>query len=94
MATRSQGDTYGYQSQTTYVPSLDAALAVATNIESTTQAQPADATCHAYHAIVAALRGEPAPKCTFTVPYRFIGQCDCTPASAEAGVEESGVEGV
>lgn len=38
------GDTYGYQSQTTYFPHLDAALAVATNVETDSQAQPADAT--------------------------------------------------
>ena len=74
------GDTYGYQSQTSYIPHLDAALAVATNIEREDQAQPADATCHAYHAIVAALNGQPAPTCTFTVPHRFIGECKCTHA--------------
>ena len=76
------GDTYGYQSQATYFPHLDAALAVATNIERPDQAQPADATCHAYHAIVAALKGEPAPTCTFTVPHRFIGECKCSKGDA------------
>ena len=71
------GDTYGYQSQTTYLPALSAALAVATNVETSSQAQPAAATCYAYNAIVAVLQGTPPPSCTFTVPHRFVGTCSC-----------------
>jgi hypothetical protein len=71
------GDTYGYQSQTTYFPKLDFALAVATNVETSSQAQPADATCLAYNAIAAVLQGAPAPSCTFHVPHHFIGTCKC-----------------
>lgn len=77
------GDTYGYQSQTTYFPARPGvegfALAVATNVETTNQAQPADATCHAYHALVAAMSGTPPPRCHFTVPHHFIGRCTCVP---------------
>merc|ERR1712194_918795 len=35
------GDTYGYQSQTTYFPADDFALTVGTNVETFSQAQPA-----------------------------------------------------
>lgn len=73
------GDTYGYQSQTTYFPDLDFVISVATNVETNTQAQPADFTCVAYHEVKAALEGTVAPKCTFTVPHRFIGTCSCSP---------------
>ena len=72
------GDTYGFQSQTTYFPGLDFVLTIATNVETNSQAQPADATCLGYHAVVAAMQGTPAPKCTFTVPRHFIGTCTCT----------------
>ena len=72
------GDTYGYQSQTTYFPEHDFVLTVATNVETTTQAQPADATCVGYHAVLAAMQGTTPPKCTFTVPHHFIGTCKCT----------------
>lgn len=72
------GDTYGYQSQTTYFPELDFVLSVATNIETASQAQPADTTCLAYHEVAAVLKGTAAPSCTFTVPRRFIGTCKCS----------------
>jgi len=72
------GDTYGYQSQTTYFPEQDFVLSVATNVETTSQAQPADFTCIAYHEVKAVLDGTVAPKCTFTVPHRFIGTCSCS----------------
>lgn len=72
------GDTYGYQSQTTYFPGLDFALAVATNVETASQAQPADFTCSAYHEIEAAMKGIKARSCTFSVPFRFIGKCSCS----------------
>lgn len=72
------GDTYGYQSQTTYFPGMDFVISVATNVETSSQAQPADTTCLAYHALMAAMQGASAPTCTFTVPHRFIGTCTCT----------------
>jgi len=71
------GDTYGYQSQTTYIPDLDLVISVATNVETAKQAQPADFTCHAYHELKAVLTGTKAPHCTFIVPQRFIGKCLC-----------------
>eukprot|EP00439_Symbiodinium_sp_Y106_P039661 s233_g4.t2 len=71
------GDTYGYQSQTTYIPGFDFVISVATNVETAKQAQPADFTCHAYHELKAVLTGTAAPRCTFIVPQRFIGKCVC-----------------
>jgi len=71
------GDTYGYQSQTTYFPGLDLVLTVATNIETASQAQPAETTCLLYHAIAATLAGKPLPQCSFKVPHQFIGECAC-----------------
>ena len=71
------GDTYGYQSQTTYFPGDGFALAVATNVETSSQAQPADFTCSAYHEVRAAIQGAPPPNCTFVVPHHFIGVCTC-----------------
>ena len=73
------GDTYGYQSQATYAPGLDFALSVGTNVETNSQAQPAEATCLAYNEIAALLAGKPPPSCTFVVPHRFIGTCSCIP---------------
>ena len=69
------GDTYGYQSQTTYVDGI--VLTVGTNIEREDQAQPADLTCQLYNSIKAIDSGHAPPNCTFTVPYRFIGTCKC-----------------
>mmetsp|Transcript_95 Transcript_95/g.258 ORF Transcript_95/g.258 Transcript_95/m.258 type:complete len:439 (-) Transcript_95:49-1365(-) len=71
------GDTYGFQSQTTYIPEQDFVITIGTNIETNSQAQPADFTCLAYHALVAAMSGMPKPHCNFTVPRRFIGTCSC-----------------
>lgn len=71
------GDTYGYQSQTTYFPSQDFVLAVATNIETTKQSQPGEATCLAYHEVVATLQGSVPPTCQFDVKYKFVGKCSC-----------------
>lgn len=72
------GDTYGYQSQTTYFPEADFVISVATNVETSSQAQPADFTCLAYHEVKAVMDGTRAPKCTFVVPHRFIGKCSCS----------------
>jgi len=71
------GDTYGYQSQTTYFPEHDFVLTVATNVETDSQAQPADATCVAYHDVIALMNNKAPPNCTFVVPHRFIGTCSC-----------------
>lgn len=71
------GDTYGYQSQTTYFPNHDFVVTVATNVETDTQAQPAEATCLAYHELVSMFEGQPPNVCNFTVPHHFIGVCSC-----------------
>jgi len=71
------GDTYGYQSQSTYFPELDFVLTVATNVETNSQAQPAETTCLLFHEIAAIMDNIAAPKCNFTVPHRFIGTCSC-----------------
>lgn len=71
------GDTYGYQSQTTYFPEHDFVLTIATNVETSNQAQPADFTCQAYNEIVVALSDGASPNCTFYVPHDFIGTCTC-----------------
>jgi len=71
------GDTYGYQSQTTYFPGIDGVITVATNIETDSQAQPAEISCILYHAIVAHIQGKRLPRCKFNVPHRFIGTCSC-----------------
>ena len=72
------GDTYGYQSSATYFPDLDASIAVATDAETSSQAQPADATCRAYNMIKAALQGKSVlPKCAFKTHGHFFGSCEC-----------------
>lgn len=71
------GDTYGYQSQVTYFPEYGFSLAVATNIETKSQAQPADTTCQGFHAVLAALKGAVPSPCRFVVMGRFVGSCVC-----------------
>ena len=72
------GDTYGYQSSTTFFPDLNGALAVASDGETLTQAQPADATCRVYKALAALAKGSPLPTgCAFKVHRHFFGHCRC-----------------
>ena len=71
------GDTYGYQSQTTYFPALDFVITIATNVETPTQKQPAELTCRIFHALTAAMAGKADPGCSFHVPHDFIGTCSC-----------------
>ena len=72
------GDTYGYQSSVTYVPDLDATFSVGTDAETSTQGQPADATCRAYNMVKAALSGKKRlPTCEFVSGSHFIGECKC-----------------
>ena len=65
----------------------DFVLTVATNVETLNQAQPADATCVAYHDVVAALTGSAPLKCTFYVPHDFIGTCTCVKAGTTAAAD-------
>ena len=78
------GDTYGYQSSTTYFPDYGFALTFASNAETTAQAQSGDAACRGFHALRAALGAGPKVACTFTVPKgrRFMGSCKCANATA------------
>ena len=71
------GDTYGYQSAVTYFADLDGTLAVGTNGETTSQAQPSDATCRVYQALRARAKGAPPPQCRFESQGHFFGRCAC-----------------
>lgn len=46
---------------------------MATNVETTKQAQPADFTCLAYHELKAVLTGRPKPHCAMVIPQRHLG---------------------
>ena len=56
------GATYGYQSVVAYVPKVELAVAVGTNIERDEQDQPADALCHGN---TAAAILQAVPTCTY-----------------------------
>jgi CubicO group peptidase (beta-lactamase class C family) len=71
------GATYGYQSIVAYFPGADVAVSAASNIEVDSQAQPSEALCLAYNAILAALTNTTEPACTFTAGSYYGGLCDC-----------------
>jgi CubicO group peptidase (beta-lactamase class C family) len=71
------GATYGYDSIVSYFPGIDAAIAVASNIETDSQDQPSDAMCFAYNAVLAAMRGVPEPPCTFGKRSFYGSSCQC-----------------
>jgi len=70
------GATYGYQSIVAYVPGLELAISVGTNIERDHQDQPQDVFCSVYNTAKAVLSGAPIPTCTFTPGYYDAG-CKC-----------------
>ena len=70
------GATYGYQSVVAYVPKVELAVAVGTNIERDEQDQPADVFCHVYNTAAAILQGLPVPTCTYSPGY-WSGGCKC-----------------
>ena len=70
------GATYGYQSVVAYVPKVELAVAVGTNIERDEQDQPADVFCHVYNTAAAILQGLPVPTCTYSRGY-WSGGCKC-----------------
>jgi CubicO group peptidase (beta-lactamase class C family) len=72
------GATYGYQSVVSYHPALQATVAIASNIETPHQDQPADTLCSAYHALKAALRGTTQPKCVYYDIDYYTSVCNCT----------------
>lgn len=77
------GATYGYQSVVAYFPGLDFSLAVATNMETDNQQQPADAMCYSYNAIASKLLGQELI-CNFTSGSYYGGGCKCSPISDSA----------
>ena len=70
------GATYCYQSVVAYVPKVELAVAVGTNIERDEQDQPADVFCHVYNTAAAILQGLPVPTCTYSRGY-WSGGCKC-----------------
>lgn len=73
------GATYGYQSIVAYFPKLNASIAVATNIETDYQQQPADALCLSYNKAVDVLL-DIEHECTFTAGHDYqSGGCKCDP---------------
>ena len=72
------GATYGYQSVVSYHPAIQATVAIASNIETPNQDQPASVLCFAYHALKAALRGTPAPHCQYYDIDYYTSVCNCT----------------
>ena len=67
----------GYDSLVAYFPGIDVSIAVASNIETDNQAQPADAMCYAYNAVLAGLLHLPQPNCTYVSGSYHRGVCDC-----------------
>lgn len=71
------GATYGYQSVVAYFPELKFSLAVATNMETDFQQQPADAMCLSYNAVASKLLGQQI-HCTYSTGGYYSGGCKCT----------------
>jgi len=71
------GATYGYQSLAIYYPAADISVAVASNIETDDQAQPADAICYVYNAVLSHLHNTTEPTCQFHAQGYYGGWCDC-----------------
>jgi CubicO group peptidase (beta-lactamase class C family) len=74
------GATYGYQSVAMWLPGLQLTMAVATNIETDSQAQPADVVCFAYNALATRMLGRES-QCTFADRGYYSAGCTCTPLS-------------
>jgi len=76
------GATYGYQGLVGWAPELELTLAVATNIETDAQQQPAMAFCLGYNEAISALTGKKT-SCTFSISGYYGGGCKCVPFSNE-----------
>jgi CubicO group peptidase (beta-lactamase class C family) len=72
------GATYGYQSIGAYFPGTEFALAVATNLETNHQSQPAMALCKAFNMVREFQAGRPIPTCTYNSAGYYSGGCNCT----------------
>lgn len=73
------GATYGYQSVAGYFPELNIAMAIATNIETDFQQQPAHALCYAYNGVAEVLLGKNFI-CSFSAGGYYGGRCTCKTA--------------
>lgn len=71
------GATYGYDSIFGYNPTLDLGIAIATNIETSDQEQPADAFCHIYNRVKNFLLQEKIAKCEYKTSGYYGGKCEC-----------------
>mmetsp|Transcript_2410 Transcript_2410/g.4148 ORF Transcript_2410/g.4148 Transcript_2410/m.4148 type:complete len:446 (+) Transcript_2410:140-1477(+) len=78
------GATYGYQSILVYFPDLEMSLVVATNLETDTQSQTAEAACLTFNAVADILRGNPERQCSFKSSGFFSGKCSCEAPMQEA----------
>jgi len=77
------GSTYGYQSIVLWFPGLEFSMAIASNIETDNQVQPADTACFAYNAIAGVMLGQKS-SCTYMDTGYFSGGCRCSEFSEEA----------
>jgi len=71
------GATYGYDSIFGYNPTLDVGIAVATNIETSSQTQPSDAFCRVYNRVKNFLTNEPVQACAYKTDGYYGGECSC-----------------
>jgi len=79
------GATYGYQGLVGWFPELEFTIAVATNIETDDQQQPAMAFCLGYNEAISAITGKKT-SCTFKTGGYYGGGCRCQPFSEEDDV--------
>ena len=69
----------GYQSVVSFFPHYNFSLAVATNIETDYQTQPAEGLCKAFNYIRALYKHTPAPVCRFVGKSSYYkSHCNCT----------------
>jgi len=73
-----KGATYGYQSLVAYMPGLEFALVVATNLELDLQQQPSDVFCGVYNRLRNHILKEPLETCTFVGNSYDSSNCNCT----------------
>jgi D-alanyl-D-alanine carboxypeptidase len=71
------GATYGYDSIFGYNPTLDAGIAIATNIETPQQTQPADAFCGVFNRVKNFLLNQTVESCTYSTSGFYGGKCTC-----------------
>eukprot|EP00930_Biecheleria_cincta_P038926 TRINITY_DN26771_c0_g1_i1.p1 TRINITY_DN26771_c0_g1~~TRINITY_DN26771_c0_g1_i1.p1 ORF type:complete len:483 (+),score=52.62 TRINITY_DN26771_c0_g1_i1:36-1451(+) len=73
------GATYGYQSLAVYFPTMEMSIAIATNIETDYQQQPADTLCSTYSEVAGLILGQRS-RCFYKqVQNYYISGCVCTP---------------